>query len=64
MLTFLSGLLVGSSVSLLTVVVLKIFDTDKLLDNQEYKIEIKSGHNYRSGVVKFSKIKHKRGSKK
>ena len=63
MFTFLSGLLVGSSVSLLTVVILKIFNTDKLLDNQEYKIEINSGHNYRSGVVKFSKIRKKRTKK-
>ena len=56
MFSFISGLIVGSSVSLLTVVILKIFSNDKLLDNHHYKIEISSGGNYRSGNVKFKKI--------
>ena len=56
MFSFICGLIVGSSVSLLTVIILKLFNNDKLLDNHHYKIEIKSGGNYRSGDIKFKKI--------
>jgi len=56
MFSFICGLIVGTSVSLLTVVTLKIFSNDKFLDNHEYKIEISSGGSYRSGKIKFKKI--------
>ena len=54
---FLCGLLAGSSVSILTVVVLKIFNKSNFTPDKEYKIEIKSGHNYHSGIIKFREIK-------
>jgi hypothetical protein len=60
---FVSGLIVGMSVSLLTVVILKLFKQDRVLDGQKYKIEIKSGRGYHSGYVEFNKV-NKRGIKK
>lgn len=50
---FVSGVIVGTSVSLLTVIILKVFNNRVSLDNKKYKVEIKSGHSYHSGIVKF-----------